>query len=170
MGVTLTKPNYNHPDYEKFDVPEINEETKLIPVEWYVNYKGEHKPKYTLQQRQLMYSEQYMNENKTEWTTKDKPKILDILSKIDAPDDWKKMVLKSEKIAYSAWTALNKRGSPLNNVVYIYGDKWKELMEIIGNPEYNIKDGKNNPNYSYWIQYCDLMGYTHSFNFGDILA
>ena len=63
MGVSLSKIGYRHPDYEKFDVPEINDETKIIPVEWYINYSPtQGKPKYTLQQRQLMYSENVESE------------------------------------------------------------------------------------------------------------
>ena len=63
MG-SLSKIGYRHPDYEKFDVPEINGETKLIPVEWYMNYSQSYKPKLTLQQRQLMFSEKKINESK----------------------------------------------------------------------------------------------------------
>ena len=64
MGASLSKIGYRHPDYEKFDVPEINDETKLIPVEWYINYSPtQGKPKYTLQQRQLMYSEKLLLES-----------------------------------------------------------------------------------------------------------
>ena len=62
--------NFYHPDYERFDVPEINNETKIIPVEWYVDYRTPHKPKLTLQQRQLMYSESMKN------IKNDLPKIL----------------------------------------------------------------------------------------------
>jgi hypothetical protein len=63
---------YNHPDYEKIEVPETqviswSEDdftfVKFIPIEWYSrNFSGS-KPKLTLQQRQLMYSEKKVFES-----------------------------------------------------------------------------------------------------------
>jgi len=47
---------FYHPDYEKFEKSEINNETKLIPIEWYISY-NKPKQKYTLQQRLSRYSE-----------------------------------------------------------------------------------------------------------------
>jgi len=110
----------------------------------------------------------FINENKTEWSTIYKPKTLETLSQIDAPEEWKKKVLAAAKLSYTAWGACNLRGMKSYKAFDIYGNKWCELMKEIGNPEYNF--GVDNLNFEYWKQYTELSGKSISFTFDDCLA
>lgn len=104
------------------------------------------------------------------WVNGRKIRVLKALEKINASTEWKKMVLKSEKLVYTAQNMLNRPGGrswSVREKVEVIGSKWNELMKIIGNTGVLIKPNENT---IYWNQYCKLMGTTNTFNFSDILA
>lgn len=107
------------------------------------------------------------NKKETYWASTEKPLVLSALSKISAPDEWKKMVIEAEKIGISAWNLVNLRHIKPEKVWGMYGHKWVELMDKIGNPKYSTP---NNPNYEYWKQYTKLRGHIPDSTFDDQLA
>jgi hypothetical protein len=116
-----------------------------------------------------MKSYQEFNESKqTDWTLVGKPKTLEVLSKIDAPNEWKKMVLSAMKLEYTAWGQVNQWGMKPEKAYDLYGNKWYELMTLIGNPM--CQEGSESPNYPYWLEYTKLRGNVVDYNFSDCLA
>jgi hypothetical protein len=105
---------------------------------------------------------------KSDWTTKILPKIKEILSKIDAPIEWKNTIIKCEKLAYSAKKEDN-RGVPRQTIYQEFGDKWNDLMKHTGNPQVSVYSNDKTKEI-YWNQYCELMGLSNSIGFDDIIA
>ena len=104
----------------------------------------------------------------TEWTSKILPKIKEVLNQIDAPSEWKKDVINAEKLEYSGKNAL-RRGTPYQSVIENYGDKWNGLMKVIGNQTAWFTN-HDNPNKEYWFKYCEIMGKSVDYDFGDVLS
>ena len=93
------------------------------------------------------------------WTNGRKFNVLKALNKINAPTEWKKMVLAAEKMTYFAINALDRNGwSDTNrrNVEEKYSDKWERLMELIGNTNVSVQPNENTV---YWEEYCKIMKY-----------
>jgi len=93
------------------------------------------------------------------WTSGRKINVLKALNKINAPTEWKKMVLASEKITYSAINILDRNGwstTSRQNVEVKYSDKWERLMELIGNTNVSVQPNENTV---YWEEYCKIMKY-----------
>ena len=113
----------------------------------------------------------FLNESvkSTDWTLKYKPAVLNALSQINAPMEWKKNILKAEKIAYTAWGAVNIWKINPEKAYEKWGYKWNDLMKEIGNPECQEYSEKS-PNLPYWLEYTKLRGLSTSFNFSDCLA
>jgi hypothetical protein len=104
------------------------------------------------------------------WVNGKKIRVSKALEKINAPTEWKKMVLKSEKLASTAQNMLNRPGGmswSVREKVEAIGTKWNELMEIIGNTGVLFKPNENT---IYWEEYCKLMGTSKNYNFSDLLA
>jgi len=106
-----------------------------------------------------------------EWTTKYKPELLNVLSQIQAPTEWKKMVMDAMRIEYYAWGLVNIQKVHPNKVFDKYGDNWSRLMKDIGNPNFqNYGKELSNPNYPYWKVFCKLKGSIEDYYFGDVLS
>lgn len=114
---------------------------------------------------------EFVGPKKSLWTTKILPKVKEILSKIDAPIEWKNTIIKCEKLGYSAVNALN-RGVSRQKIYEEFGDKWFELMKYTGNPQ--VAQYNSEPNdkvkEAYWSKYCDLRGLDKFQDFGDLLS
>ena len=105
---------------------------------------------------------------KSDWTTKRLPKIKEILSKIDAPIEWKNTIIKCEKLEYSAVKAAD-RGVPRQTIYENFSDKWAGFMQHTGNPHASLYSN-NKENLIYWNQYCELRGINPDYGFEDVLA
>ena len=108
------------------------------------------------------------------WTSTQKPKVMNVLNQIDAPNDWKKNVLKFERIATSVYNALRIRKVPRNSdIIQNHLSEMGRLLTEVGNSNtlyQSYGEERNHPNYQYWKQYCDLMNYVEDFDVSDILA
>ena len=108
------------------------------------------------------------------WVSDWKVEILNILKTIDAPDEWKRWVLKLGKITFYARKDIERNGyaSERSDADWEkFSDKyrapWVELMgKVGGNTDHNKADYTYRPQ---WIEYCKKNGSLVDIDFSETL-